>query len=99
MSLLKLFMGMTRRKTRYLLLTVEDDLGAFPISWKLLPGEVIEKCDSCMVCEVKCYSPGEGRFKKDSVLYFVEIGKKEIDSLGESYTRVEDKKNKLVYFI
>ena len=90
---------MPRRKTRYFLLTVEDDIGAFPIYWNQLPEEVIEKCPSSMIRDIKCFSSTEERLERDSVLYFAEIEKKEAEKLKDSGSWIEDKKNKIIYIL
>lgn len=88
-----------RRKTRYLILTVEDDIGSFPLFWNQLPEKIIESCPSSLIRDIKCFSATEGRLKRDSVLYFTEVEKKEAEKLKDSGTWIEDKKNKLIYIL
>lgn len=92
---------MPRKKTRYFLLSVEDDIGSCPISWSLLPDELIEKCPATMIQDTICYSIKEGKFEKDSVLYFSEIDKKEAESISTSdnWIEMENKKSKIIFIL
>ena len=95
---------MARKKNRYFLLTPEQNTEktSIPVEWDKLPDEVVEKCESKVIHDIKVYSK-KHEIGMTSVIFFNEIDSEDVEKIkqdvGDSVVIVEDTKNKVIYII
>ena len=92
-----------KKKSRYFVLVDErTGVDTVPFEWDKLPDEVIEKCNSEVIHDLKIYSK-ERQLGSTSVIYFDEINVEEVEKLkedvGEGVIMIEDEKNKITYIV
>ena len=92
-----------KRKSRYFLL-IDERTGSesIPVEWDKLPDEVVEKCESKVIHDIKVYSK-KHEIGITSVIFFNEIDSEDVEKIkqdvGDSVVVVEDTKNKVIYII
>ena len=91
---------MARKKNRYFLLTPEQNTEktSIPVEWDKLPDEVVEKCRSEVIHDVRVYSKKK-QFTTTSVIFFDEITQEDFENIGTEVETVEDTKNKIMYIL
>jgi len=92
-----------KKKSRYFVLVDErTSIDTVPFEWDKLPDEVIEKCSSGVIHDLKVYSKKD-QIGSTSVIYFDEIDLEEVEKLkqdvGDAATIVEDEKNKIIFIV
>ena len=75
---------------------------SIPVEWDKLPDEVVEKCESKVIHDIKVYSK-KHEIGLTSVIFFNEIDSDDVEkikqNMGDAAVIVEDTKNKVTYII
>ncbi len=85
-------------KIKYFSLELEHGQKTFPIEWDKLPDDVVEKCESKAIHDIKTYSIKDEKIKTTSVIFFLELSSEEVENIKDRES-VEDTKNNIIYII